>query len=77
MEHRHVSFCHTLGMGHHSAYLPLFGGLRFFKWVLEVAHVTDNIIFSYAIGSNVFGEIIQDGISLNKQLGYQETLASN
>jgi hypothetical protein len=42
-------------------------------WVLEAAHVTDNIIFSYANGSDVFGEIIQDGISLNKQLGYQET----
>ena len=42
-------------------------------WVLEVAHATDNIIFSYANGSDVFGEIIQDGISLNKQHGYQET----
>lgn len=42
-------------------------------WVLEVAHATQKGVFSDAIGPDVLGEIIQDGISLNKQHGYQET----
>ena len=42
-------------------------------WVLEVAHATEKGLFSNAIGSDVLGEVIQDGISLNKQHGYQET----
>jgi hypothetical protein len=43
-------------------------------WVLEVAHVTEKEVFSNIMYHDVFGEIIQDGISLNKLHGYQETL---
>jgi hypothetical protein len=42
-------------------------------WVIEVAHVTEKEIFSNIMYHDVFGEIIQDGISLNKLHGYQET----
>jgi len=41
-------------------------------WVLEVAHATQKISLSNVIDYNVWGEVVQDGVSLNKQHGYQE-----
>jgi len=42
-------------------------------WVLEVAHVTEKRGFQNTVDHDVFGQVIQDGISLNKPHGYQET----
>ena len=42
-------------------------------WVLEVVHAAAKKIFPNTMDYDVFGEVIQDGISLNKQHGYQET----
>ena len=41
-------------------------------WILEVAHAARKFSFSNEIDFDVWGEIIQDGISLNRQHGYQE-----
>jgi hypothetical protein len=41
-------------------------------WILEVAHAARRFSFSNEIDFDVWGEVIQDGISLNKQHGYQE-----
>ena len=42
-------------------------------WVLEVIHATEKEIFPNTMDYDVFGQVIQDGISLNKLHGYQET----
>jgi hypothetical protein len=43
-------------------------------WVLEVAHVTQKWTpWQSEINFDVFGEVIRDGESLNRQHGYQET----
>ena len=41
-------------------------------WILEVAHAARKFSLSNEIDFDVWGEVIQDGISLNKQHGYQE-----
>jgi len=73
---RHGEVIYTIQLGTASTNaIPNLWGLWAYDnhWVLEVAHATQKGVFSDAISSDVFGEIIQDGISLNKQHGYQET----
>jgi hypothetical protein len=41
-------------------------------WVLEVAHASQKFGLPNMMDYDVWGEAIQDGISLNKQNGYQE-----
>ncbi len=43
------------------------------RWALEVAHVTLTRIPPNTIDSDEFGEVIQDGVALNEQNGYEES----
>jgi hypothetical protein len=71
---RNGTAIYTVQLGDSSPIAPIRGLWAYDNhWVLEAAHTIQKFSLSNVIDYNVWGEVVQDGVSLNRQHGYQET----